>query len=344
MRRRRRRTGFLAWVGVAACLAIAAGVVHHQYAPPDRDAATRGTATRGTVVVEIPPRATLRQTAGLLRARHLIRNATLFEWLARVRGQAARIQPGEYALSAAMTPLQILGRLVRGEVVLHPVTIPEGLTVAETLTRLAAAGFGPESAYLETLADPAFQAAHGVPVEGVKVPFEGYLFPDTYLLAKDTSPARVLAVMLARLDAAFTPERQHRMAILGWDRHQVLTLASLIEKETGRPEERPRISAVFHNRLERGMRLQADPTVIYATPAFDGDIRRADLVRDDPYNTYRHAGLPPGPIANPGDAAIEAALFPDDDAALYFVARGDGTHVFSTTVEDHNRAVRQLVR
>jgi len=337
--KRRRRRGLGMVVGTAACLAVAAGIVHVQYAPPDREAGTRG-----AVIVEIPPRATLRQTAGLLRARHLIRNAGLFEWLARARGLAARIQPGEYALTAAMTPRQILDRLVRGEVVLHPVTIPEGLTVAETLLRLTAAGYGPEEGYRRMLGDPDYQAAHGVPSAGVKVPFEGYLFPDTYLLAKDTPPARVLSVMLARLDAAFTPERRRRMALVGWDRHQVLTLASLIEKETGRPEERARISAVFHNRLERNMRLQADPTVIYAIPAFDGDIRHADLLRDDPYNTYRHRGLPPGPIANPGEAAIQAALFPDDDAALYFVARGDGTHVFSTTVEDHNRAVRQLVR
>ncbi len=339
MTRRRRRIGFVTWVGVAACVAILAGIVHTQYAPPEPNGDSQD-----TVVVEVPPRATLRQTAGLLKARHLVRNAFLFEWLARARGQAAHIQPGEYALSAAMTPRQILDRLVRGEVVLHPVTIPEGLTVAETLGRLAAAGFGPVEAYRKLLDDPGFQAAHGVPTKGVKVPFEGYLFPDTYLLAKDTPPARVLAVMLARLDAAFTPERRRRMAALGWTRHQVLTLASMIEKETARPEERARVSAVFHNRLERGMRLQADPTVIYAIPAFDGDIRHADLLRDDPYNTYRHAGLPPGPIASPGDAAIQAALFPDDDRALYFVAKGDGTHVFSATVEEHNRAVRRLVR
>jgi UPF0755 protein len=336
---RRRRMGFTTVVGVAASLAVLAGIVHVQYAPPDPDAGARG-----AVVVEIPAGASLRQTAGLLKARHLIRNATLFEWLARGRGLAQHVQPGEYAISPAMTPRRILDRLVRGEVVLHPVTIPEGLTVAETLARLAAAGFGPEAAYRAELDDPAFQAAHGVPADGVKVPFEGYLFPDTYLLAKGTPPARVLAVMLARLDAAFTPERQRQMAALGWNRHQVLTLASMIEKETGRPEERARVSAVFHNRLERGMRLQADPTVIYATPGFDGDIRHADLVRDDPYNTYRYGGLPPGPIANPGDAAIEAALFPEADESLYFVARGDGTHVFSTTVEAHNRAVRKLVR
>jgi peptidoglycan lytic transglycosylase G len=336
---RRRRIGFTTAVGMAAFLAVLAGIVHVQYAPPDPEGVGGGGA-----VIEVPAGATLRQTAGLLKARHLIRNATLFEWLARARGLAARVQPGEYAMSPAMTPREILDRLVRGEVVLHPVTIPEGLTVAETLARLEAAGFGPEAAYWALLDDPAFQAAHGVPTEGVKVPFEGYLFPDTYLLAKGTPPARVLAVMLARLDAAFTPERQRAMAGLGWNRHQVLTLASMIEKETARPEERARVSAVFHNRLALGMRLQADPTVIYAIPGFDGDIRHADLVRDDPYNTYRYAGLPPGPIANPGDAAIQAALFPDADDALYFVARGDGTHVFSTTVEAHNRAVRELVR
>jgi UPF0755 protein len=297
------------------------------------------------VVLEVPPGATLRRTALRLEDAGVLASARTFEWLGRLTGKAGHIQPGEYALSAAMTPRTILHKLVNGDVMLHPVTLPEGLTVRETLARLEAAGLGTAADYERLLNDPAVQAEYGVPVDGVKVPFEGYLFPDTYLLARDTPPERVLAAMMRRLDAVFTPERTARMEALGWTRDQVLTLASLIEKETARPEERARVSAVFHNRLALGMRLQADPTVIYATPGFDGDIRARDLRRDDPYNTYRRAGLPPGPIAAPGEAAIQAALFPADDASLYFVATGeDGAHVFSRTVEAHNRAVRALRR
>jgi len=294
------------------------------------------------VTVEIPAGASLRATSARLERSGVVASALQFEWLGRSGGEAGRIQPGEYALSPSMTPRQVLRKLVTGEVVLHPVTFPEGLNVAETLARLEAAGFGTAADYRRLFADPEVQAAYGVETAGVREPFEGYLFPDTYRFARGTPPDQVLAAVMRRLDAVFTPDRRARMAATGWSRHRVLTLASLIEKETARPEERPRVSAVFHNRLAAGMRLQSDPTVIYATPGFDGDIRARDLRRDDPYNTYRRAGLPPGPIANPGEASIAAAIDPADDDALYFVARGDGTHVFSETAAAHNRAVRRL--
>ncbi|MBI5137807.1 MAG: endolytic transglycosylase MltG [Nitrospirae bacterium] len=293
------------------------------------------------VVVDIPHGATLRGAARILAGAGVVGSARVFEWLGRWEGVAGRIRPGEYALNPALTPRQALALLVKGEVVLHPVTIPEGFTVYETVVRLVMAGFGTVPEYHAALNDPAPMRAHGVVTDGVKIPCEGYLFPDTYLFPKGTTPAQAVEAMLTRLDAAFTPERVARMAELGWTRHQVLTLASLIEKETALAAERPRVSAVFHNRLEQGMRLQTDPSVIYAIPAFDGDIRAADLRRDDPYNTYRHHGLPPGPVASPGEASIHAALFPADDAALYFVSRGDGSHAFSRTKAEHKRAVRR---
>ncbi|MFQ5508045.1 MAG: endolytic transglycosylase MltG [Leptospirillia bacterium] len=295
----------------------------------------------GETVVEIPPGANLRQAAGMLERRHLIRSARAFEWLARLTGKAGKIQPGEYRLSAAMPPGDMLDRMVRGDVVLHRITLPEGLSVREIITRLEQAGFGDAEDYRALIERPDFAERHGVATDGVKVPFEGYLFPDTYLFARGATPEQIINTLLERLNSVFTPDRLRVMKQLGWNRHQVLTLASLIEKETALQSERARISAVFHNRLIHHMRLQTDPTVIYATPDFDGDIRRRDLKRDDPYNTYRHHGLPPGPIANPGEAAIHAALFPADDTALYFVARGDGSHEFSETVESHNRAVRR---
>ncbi len=297
-----------------------------------------------TVVVEIPAGATLRAASQQLQRAGVVQHARLLEWLGRWQGTAARIRPGEYRFSPAMTPRQILTKLIRGEVEQHPVTLPEGLTVGEIIDRLVAAGFGSRADYLAALADPALIRAHRVVTAGVKIPFEGYLFPDTYYFTKGTPARAVVATLLDRLDAAFTPRRMARMRELGWNRHQVLTLASLIEKETGLPEERPRISAVFHNRLKKRMRLQTDPTVIYASPDYDGDIRYRDLRRDDPYNTYRNRGLPPGPIASAGEAAIEAALFPADDDALYFVSKGDGSHHFSTTAKGHQNAVRKYLK
>ena len=297
-----------------------------------------------TVTDDIPTGATLRAASRQLQQAGVLADARLLEWLGRWQGTASHIRPGEYRLGPAMTPRRILATLIRGEVVQHPVTLPEGLTVGEIVDRLVAAGFGTRTDYLTVLSDPQLIRTYRVVTTGVKTPFEGYLFPDTYHFTKGTPAREVVITLLERLDAAFTPRRIARMKALGWNRHQVLTMASLIEKETGRPDERPRISAVFHNRLKKKMRLQTDPTVIYASPDYDGDIRYRDLRRDDPYNTYRHHGLPPGPIASAGEAAIEAALFPADEDALYFVSKGDGSHHFSTTAKDHQNAVRRYLK
>jgi len=300
-----------------------------------------------TTVVDIAPGSTLRAAAAQLAAAKVVRSARQLEWLGRWQKIAAKIKPGEYQFSPAMTPVQVLAMIVNGQVLLHPVTIPEGFTVAETVARFAAAGFGSVADYTARLANPQQQRRHGVTVNGTKVPYEGYLFPDTYLFPRGTAPEAIINAMLKRLDAAFTPRRIKAMQTLGWNRHRTLTMASLIEKETALASERAQVSAVFHNRLQRRMRLQTDPTVIYAIPSYNGNIRTRDLKRDDPYNTYQHHGLPPGPIAAPGEAAIEAALFPAPNGpqpALYFVSRGDGSHVFSATVAAHNRAVNRYQR
>lgn len=297
------------------------------------------------MVVNIAPGSSLRTTSSQLTSNGIIRSARQFEWLGRWQKQASQIKPGEYQLGPGMTPSEVLSAMVAGNVLLHPVTLPEGLTVAETVTRLVAAGFGTKADYAQLLTDPARIREHNITGSGVKVPYEGYLFPDTYHFERGTPAKAVIDAMVGRLEAAFTPGRNSQMKKMGWDRHRVLTLASLIEKETALAAERPRVSAVFHNRLKRRMRLQTDPTVIYATPNYDGDIRAKDLRRDDPYNTYRRHGLPPGPIAAPGEAAIDAALFPAANRPtqeLYFVSRGDGSHVFSGNINDHNRAVKRF--
>jgi UPF0755 protein len=194
---------------------------------------------------------------------------------------------------------------------------------------------------LAAMASPATLAAFGIPA-GVPGGVDGYLFPDTYQFPKDTAPDVILKKLRARLDEVIDDRMKTQMQKMGWDLHKTLTLAAIVEKETRQPDERPHISGLFHSRLKKKMRLQTDPTVIYGIEGYDGNVRRDDLTRPHPYNTYTIPGLPPGPIAQPGKAAIEAALFPLDTQDLYFVAKGDsGYHIFCPTLECHNAAVQK---
>jgi UPF0755 protein len=239
-----------------------------------------------------------------------------------------------------MRPLEILDRFRRGLVVLHPVTIPEGYSVRQIAEVLRGAGIGDPEELLGLAESPAFISELGLDVPTL----EGYLFPDTYGLPRNISTADIVRRMVGRFQETYQSVWANRAAELGLTRHQVVTLASIIEKETGSGIERPIISAVFHNRLRLRMPLQSDPTVIYPIKNFDGNLRKVDLVRDNPYNTYRRRGLPPGPIGNPGREALEAALYPSPVDYLYFVARNDGSHHFSRTLREHNKAVDQYQR
>lgn len=259
---------------------------------------------------------------------------------ARLTGQDRAVHFGEYRLTAPLSPLGLLARLSGPADALHVVTIPEGLTVREVVTRLADAGLGSAESFLAVLGDPAFAAAEGLPPTGA----EGYLFPDTYAFSLAMPPERILRTLVRRFREVTGPDYERRATERGLTLHQAVTLASVVEEETGRPEERPLVAAVFLNRLKRGMPLQADPTVLYGRSEGDRTIRRSDLARPSPYNTYLIAGLPPAPIANPGRAALEAALDPAPAEYLYFVARGDGTHVFSTSLDAHNAAVARYQR
>jgi UPF0755 protein len=258
---------------------------------------------------------------------------------ARLSGRDRSIQPGTYRFETAVDMATILERLAAGASPIE-VTIPEGLTVREIASVLATHGLGSREAMHCLADDPEFLLAAGVP--GPQL--EGYLFPDTYRFAPGTDVREVLTTMVRHFHDRFDAERHRRAAERGLSVNEVLTLASIIEKETGKPEERALIAAVFTNRLRIGMPLQSDPTVIYGLPAFDGDLTRADLAHPSPYNTYVVGGLPPGPIANPGLAAIDAALAPAASPALYFVSRNDGSHAFSTTLAEHNRAVGRYQR
>jgi UPF0755 protein len=279
------------------------------------------------------------EIARRLESAEIVRSALLFRVWARLTGRDRAMQPGIYRFATAGDMGSVLQTLAAG---IEPieVTIPEGRTVREIAAVLAARGLGSAESFHCFASDPEFLLAAGVP--GPQL--EGYLFPDTYRFAPDMGPGEMLEAMVRRFHERFDADRHHRAAGRHLSVNQVVTLASIIEKETGKPGERPVIAAVFTNRLRLGMPLQSDPTVIYAIPDFNGDLTRADLARPSPYNTYVTGGLPPGPIANPGLAAIDAALAPADSPALYFVSRNDGSHEFSATLSEHNRAVARYQR
>ncbi|MDL2269602.1 endolytic transglycosylase MltG [Desulfosarcina sp. OttesenSCG-928-A07] len=276
-----------------------------------------------------------KQAALSLEKEKLVSNAFRFVLLARIEGKDKKLKAGDYLLSTAMSPRKILDNMAKGRVYLHRVTIPEGYTLVQIADVVAAAGLSDAVQFLNTARDPEVVQKMGIVAETL----EGYLFPDTYYFPRGLDPADILFTMVKRFRAAFTPEREARAKELGMTLHEVVTLASIVEKETGVPEERALVSSVFHNRLKKGMRLETDPTVIYGIPNFDGDIRRHHLTTYTPYNTYKITGLPPGPIASPGTLAIHATLYPAETDFLYFVAKGNGTHYFSHTYAEHNRAV-----
>lgn len=267
-----------------------------------------------------------------------VRHALVFKALVRLRGAAGAIKAGDYTLEGPLTLEQILELLARGEGVRRDVTFPEGRNLEE-LAALAYERAGvPREDFLKAARDPA-------PIRDLDPDardLEGYLFPDTYdVPARSAHGAALVARMVARFREVLAPHAT-RVQTSGFSVRQVVTLAALVELETARAEERPRIARVFLNRLARGMLLQTDPTVIYAlrrAGRYDGNIRKGDLQMDSPYNTYRYAGLPPGPIASPGREAIEAVLAPAVGDDLYFVSRNDGTHQFSRTLREHERAV-----
>lgn len=267
----------------------------------------------------------------------LVRSAPAVKWLARWRGLEDQLRAGEYVLSAALPPGEILTRLAEGRVKTYELVVPEGFTMAQIAARLEAARLADADEFLEVARDPATAAALGIEGETL----EGYLFPETYRIPRGLSPHEIAHILVAQLFEVWE-EIEDRAQEQGLSMRDVVTLASIVEKETGVAEERPLIASVFRNRLKRGMRLQTDPSVIYGIPDFDGNLRRRHL--DDarnPYNTYRISGLPPGPIASPGADALRAVVDPAETDYLYFVSRNDGTHVFSNSYREHVLAVNR---
>lgn len=286
-------------------------------------------------LVEVPRGATLRDVADILAAEDIVNNPLYFTIAAKLAGVERQIKPGEYVLNTRMRPLEVLDFLRKGITLHYEIVIPEGYTMEQIAGLLQEKEILPAEEFIRRARDPEFIRSLGLDSESL----EGYLFPSTYYISKDTTADRILQRMVQVFDRVYTTELSERARQLGMTRHQVVTLASIIEKEASAESERPLVSAVFHNRLRLGMPLQSDPTVIYAVSAFDGNLKRAHLMMDSPYNTYQRRGLPPGPIANPGAASIQAALYPAPVDYLYFVSRNNGTHYFSSSIDEHNRAV-----
>lgn len=270
-----------------------------------------------------------------LEAQGLIYDRRILSFWARLRSLDRKVHWGHYRFELPMAPRAIIYQMVPGIGPFRRLTVPEGLTLAEVAELVENLGLGRKAKVLKEAGDPEFLARLG---SGTKK-LEGYLFPTTYYFTPSATEREILAAMVEQFQQSFTPAMRERAKELGLDLHQAVTLASMIEKETALSSERLLVSAVFHNRLKRKIALQSDPTVIYGLQRFSGNLTRRHLQQRNPYNTYLIPGLPPGPICNPGLAAIEAALAPAPVSYLYFVSKNDGTHLFSQTIAEHNRAV-----
>jgi UPF0755 protein len=327
-----RRLGRIAAGGAVAVLIAAAGVAGLLVLP--------GPTQTGPVILGVAEGDGFAQVANDLQRLGVVRSALVLRLWARLTGRDRDVAWGDYLFQPPLTTLAVAERLGRPPDQIGRVTIPEGLSVDETIALLVEHGHGSRDAFAALLRDPAFLEREGLPLPGG----EGYLFPDTYVLPTTMSPERVLHELIARFRAEFEPALVARGKARGLTPHQIVTLASLIEEETTLADERRLVSGVFHNRLRLGMKLQSDPTVIYGRTDGSRDITIADLQRPTPHNTYVIVGLPPSPIANPGRGALEAAVDPADTDALYFVARGDGSHEFTSSLASHNAAVRRFQR
>ncbi len=292
----------------------------------------------GEKFVEIPPGTGTAGMARRLAEAGVVRSPEVFRAAVWARGNSRRLQAGEYRFDRPMSPAEVVDKIARGDVYVRSLTFREGLTAREMAKVFEDGGFGSADDFIAASKNATLIKG----LDPAAKDLEGYLFPDTYTLPRTITAAQLVERMVARFEQVLTPELREQAAARGLDVRELVTLASLVEKETAKPEERPVVAGVYTNRLKIGMGLQCDPTVIYAlmlAGRYDGNIRRADLQIDSPYNTYRYAGLPPGPIAAPGEASLHAAANPADVPYLYFVSRNDGSHVFSTTLEEHNRNV-----
>ena len=334
------------WIAVGAVSVLLGGVVWF-WRYPDQPGPTR----TAVATVDIPPGSGVVGIKKILVRDGVIEDDPRFILLAKLMGTSRRLKAGEYAFQPGLTPRAVLSYLAAGKTVLHAITLPEGMTLYQAADIITAGGWGEREVFLRLAADPGFIDGLGLQTASL----EGYLFPDTYFFEKGTRLQTIVTSMAKRmtqvLDEVGVPRQEGAQTVLGdgaalaqaqasrLSRHEVLTLASIIEKETALASERPLVAKVFLTRLRTGMKLQADPTVVYGLAKFGAPLTRVDLETPNPYNTYVNRGLPIGPICNPGRTAIAAVLNPAADDYSYFVSQNDGSHYFSKTLAEHNQAV-----
>ncbi|MBL0937407.1 MAG: endolytic transglycosylase MltG [Gemmatimonadaceae bacterium] len=329
-KRNRKRSRTTRLILLAAGIVLGAGLMREVRGSNTPD----GSATR----VVIPRGASMRAAADSLAAHDVIGSTRMFRWYASLTGNARDIKPGTYLLPPGAGYATVLDALVNGKGVMATVVIPEGFDLRDIAPALAKALDVPEDSVQAAVTDTAWVNQLNIPVPSL----EGYLFPATYSFPEGTTAREAVNAMVERFLEMWKPEYDIRLQAMSISRHDAMAMASIVEKEARKPEERAIISAVYWNRVKAGMLLQADPTVQYALPRHVGRVLYKDLEVESKYNTYKHVGLPPGPIASPGVASIEAALSPADVPYLFFVARADGGHEFTRTFEEHTKAIAQI--
>ncbi len=298
------------------------------FVPPSREKAWKE--------VEVTEGMSFRAIAKTLQKEGIIRYRGYFQIIGRIQGLSRRVRIGYYGLSTDMSLWEVLDILRKGRIIEYEVVVPEGYNLYQIGWTLAKTPLIKQPhEFIDLVKNKTYVRSLGIEADTL----EGYLFPDTYYLPKGIKLEDIPKRMVQRYKTVFTDSYRQRATEIGMSEHQVLTLASIIEKEAKVSSERKLISAVYHNRLKKGMKLQADPTCVYGTKAWITQVTREDLRRRSPYNTYLHKGLPPGPIANPGEGSILAALYPDQADYLFFVAQGDGSHYFSNDFHSHEQAI-----
>ncbi len=327
--------GFVFFCGSIALAGVAYKCVHFWMTGPD----SNGGPSKN-IFYEVKARENPKTIARELAQAGVISNASFFYWYGRLTGKSQKFKAGDYRFTNHMRPDEVMAVIMSGISYGVQMVVPEGYSMAQISDVIEALRPGSGERFLKLCHDMKFIATLGFAPAPSSL--EGYLYPDTYLVGRKTPEEEVIRSMIRKYRGVFTTELEDRAKAIGMTPHQVVTLASIIEKETGAKEERPMISSVFHNRLKKHMRLQTDPTVIYGIKNYQGNITRKDLETPTPYNTYTIPALPPGPIASPGREAILAALYPSETEYLFFVSHNDGTHEFTTNFDDHKKAVSKF--
>jgi len=290
-----------------------------------------------TILVDIPTGSSFLKVTEILNQAGLVKYRVFFYSLAIKKNARRSIRAGEYEFNTSLTPSAMIDKLLRGEIKIHEVIIREDLSLREIAAILDKEKLINKDDFFELASDEDFLESLNIKADSI----EGYLFPETYFLDRSMSTRQIMKIMVSQFWKKVTPEMIKRAGEFGFNTHQLVTLASIIGKESGDDAEKPMISAVFHNRLRKKMRIQSDPTAVYDLDNFEGKILRSHLKRKSPYNTYVRKGLPPGPIANPGLTSLKAVLYPTVVNYLYFVSKKDGTHYFSNSLAEHNQAIKR---